>query len=85
MIESRDYFPSVEEFLREIQDLHVTGLAMVALVDDSDCHDVVGVFDCGPFELASCAGILQLHASMRYADIKRTDDDEEGDVDNAED
>ena len=85
MIENRDYFPSVEDFLREIQNLNVTGLAMVALVDDPDCHDVVGVFDGGPFELASCAGILQLHASMRYADINRTDDDEEGDTDNAED
>ena len=84
MIESRDYFPTVEDFLREIQDLHVTGLAMVALVDDPECHDVVGVFDRGPFELASAADILQLHASMRYADINR-DDDDKGDVDNAED
>ena len=84
MVENRDYFPAVEDFLREIQDLRVTGLAMVALVDDPECHDVVGVFDCGPFELASAAGILQLHASMRYADINR-DDDGEGDADNAED
>lgn len=55
-IENKPYFPAVEEFLRDLQELDVQALVMVALCGNEDVHDSVGVYRCGPFELASAAG-----------------------------
>lgn len=55
-VENKPYFPAVEEFLRDLQELDVQALVMVALCGDEDVHDSVGTYRCGPFELAAAAG-----------------------------
>ena len=70
-IDPRKYFGTVEDFLRGIQDLKVKSICMVALTDDPDTSDVVSTYDAGPMELATCAGILQMHAAYRYGEINR--------------
>lgn len=80
--EQREYWEAAELFLKELQPLHVQAVAMVALTDDPDVHDVVSVYGAGPFELASMAGILQMHAGYQYSQINgEEDEDEEDDED----
>lgn len=76
-IENKPYLPAVEEFLRDLQELDVQALVMVALCGDEDVHDSVGTYRCGPFELAAAAGILQMHSCYRYQQIQNEADDEE--------
>lgn len=45
-IENKPYFPAVEEFLRDLQELDVQALVMVALCGDEDVHDSVGTYRC---------------------------------------
>ena len=75
--EQRPYWEAVEEFLRALQENNVTSLCMVALCSDEDTHDVVSCWHAGPFEKASAAGILQLHASYAYNHVNDDDDEEE--------
>lgn len=85
-IEKRPYWESVETFLRELQDLHVTSLCLVALSDDKEIHNCVVDYDAGPFELMTMAGILQLRANMLYLEANNAEDDEdEEDEDNEDD
>lgn len=65
-IENRDYFEVFEDFLRMLQGCNVTSVAMVALTDDKDTHDICAQWQCGPFELATCASVLQMHANYEY-------------------
>jgi hypothetical protein len=81
--EKRDYWEAVEIFLKELQPLSVQAVAMVALTADEDVHDVVSIYGAGPFELASMAGILQMHAGYQYSQLN--DDDEEDDEADEED
>ena len=74
-IENKPYFPAVEEFLRDLQELDVQALVMVALC--GDVHDSVVTYRCGSFELAAAAGILQMHSCYRYQQMQNEDDDEE--------
>lgn len=73
--EQKDYFPAVEEFLRSLASMNVRGLAMVALVKDGGVHDVVTAWECGPFELAETAAVLQLRAAELYTKINGTEND----------
>lgn len=84
-IENRDYFPAVEEFLRMCQDTHVTSMALVALSDDADTHDICAQFNCGPFELATCAAVLQLHANYEYAQGNSIIEDENDQIETEND
>lgn len=76
-VENKPYFPAVEEFLRDLQELDVQALVMVALCGDEDVHDSVGTYRCGPFELAEAAGILTMHSCYRYQEMQQEQDDEE--------
>lgn len=76
-IENKPYFPAVEEFLRDLQELDVQALVMVALCGNEDVHDSVGVYRCGPFELAEAAGILTMHSCYHYQQMNKKEDDEE--------
>lgn len=76
-IEEKPYFPAVEEFLRDLQELDVQALVMVALCGDEDVYDSVGTYRCGPFELAAAAGILTMHSCYRYQQMNSEDDEEE--------
>lgn len=76
-IEHKPYFATVEEFLRDIQKLDVRALVMVALCGNEDVHDSVGVYRCGPFELAEAAGILTMHSCYHYQQMNKKEDDEE--------
>lgn len=74
--ETRPYFEAVEEFLRELQEHSVTSLCMVALCSDEDTYDVISQWNSGPFEMASMAGIIQMHSTLMYIDAN----DEESDL-----
>lgn len=76
-MENRDYFPIVEEFLRDIQTSKVKCIAAVALLDDPDYRDTVCVYNCSPHEMVACAGVLQLHASYEYLHLNDDAEDEE--------
>lgn len=75
--EARPYFEAVEEFLRELQGCNVTSLCMVALCSDEDTHDIVSAWRAGPFETASIAGILQMHAALMYHDVNEEDGEDD--------
>ena len=75
--EVKPYFGTVEEFLRLLQEHEITSICLVALCADEDTHDVVATWQAGPFETASAAGILQLHAALKYNEMNRGEEDEE--------
>lgn len=83
--EQREYWEAAELFLKELQPLHVQAVAMVALTDDPDVHDVVSVYGAGPFELASMAGILQMHAAYQFGKINDDEDPEDESEDDGKD
>jgi hypothetical protein len=76
--EPRDYWEAAEMFLRELQPLKVQSMALIALTDDPGVHDVVSVFGAGPFELASMAGVLQMHAAYQFGKANDEDPDDDG-------
>lgn len=76
-MDTRPYYEAVETFLREIQDLNVTSMCLVALSDDKEIHNVIVGYRAGPFETASMAGILQLRAGMLYAEANEEDEEDE--------
>lgn len=76
--EPRDYWETAEMFLKELQPLKVQSMALIALTDDPGVHDVVSVFGAGPFELASMAGVLQMHAAYQYGKANDEDPDDDG-------
>lgn len=83
--EPREYWEAAETWLRELQQYDVSAVAMVALTDNPDVHDVIVTHDTGPFELASMAGILQMLAAHKYGESQQgpgeEDEDEEEDED----
>lgn len=83
--EPREYWEAAESWLRELQQYDVNAVAMVALIDDPDVHNVIVTHGTGPFELASMAGILQMLAAHKYGDSQQgpgeEDEDEEDDED----
>ena len=87
-IEEKPYFEAVENFLRELQHHDVKSLQLVALCNDPDTFDVIGTWGSGPNELASAAGLLQMHASLKYTreneDYNEDAGDDDGDDDDDE-
>ena len=73
----KPYYQALEDFIRELEDLKVTSLHLVALCADEGTHDVVGMWNAGPFEMAMAAGVLQLHAGSMYREVNGEDADEE--------
>lgn len=59
-----------------MQECNVTSLCMVALCSDEGTHDVVANWQAGPFEMASAAGILQLHAGLKYMEVNDEEEEE---------
>ena len=84
-IEEKPYFEAVENFLRELQHHDVKSLQLVALCNDPDTFDVIGTWGSGPNELASAAGLLQMHASLKYTRENEDDDDDDDDDDEEDD
>ena len=65
----RDYVSSVIEFLNMLGSFRegaVKSLALVALVDTPDAHDVVSVWDATPFTLAVAGSVLSMHGTAAY-------------------
>lgn len=83
-IDTRPYFPAVEDFLQALQEENVRAICMVALLDDETGHDVLSTWGSGPFEMKACAGVLDLHAALRFVEMN-TEDDEEDEEDNDQD
>ena len=79
-IEEREYFGVVEDFLKEIQSMQVKSVVMLACVDDENTHDVIATWRMGPFELASVAGIVSMHAAREYFKINREEDGDDGET-----
>lgn len=65
-MENRDYFETVEKFLKEIYPKNVGGIVMVALLEDDDDHDIILNWNVSPYGLAMAAGILQMRATTEY-------------------
>lgn len=84
-IEEKPYFEAVENFLRELQHHDVKSLQLVALCNDPDTFDVIGTWGSGPNELASAAGLLQMHASLKYTRENEDYDEDDDDDDDEED
>ena len=84
-IEEKPYFEAVENFLRELQHHDVKSLQLVALCNDPDTFDVIGTWGSGPNELASAAGLLQMHASLKYTKENEGYDDDDDDDDEEDD
>jgi hypothetical protein len=82
--EPRDYWEAAEMFLKELQPLKVQSMALIALTDDPGVHDVVSVFGAGPFELASMAGVLQMHAAYQFGKANDEDPDDDGEDEEGE-
>jgi hypothetical protein len=81
-IEAKAYWSTVEEFLRDSQDLNLRSVVIVGLTDhtDTDAHDVISAFGAGPFELMEASNVLQLHANLLFTkanEEEETDDDAE--------
>lgn len=83
--EPREYWEAAEAWLRTLQQYNVNCVAMAALIDDPDVHDVIVTHGTGPFELSAIAGILQMMASHKYGEAVEDIDDEEDDEDGDED
>ena len=65
----RDYVSSVIEFLNMLGSFRegaVKSLALVALVDTPDAHDVVSVWNATPFTLAVAGSVLSMHGTAAY-------------------
>ena len=78
-IREKDYFQAVEQFLRTLDPIeNVTAVAMVALTDDPDCANVESTWSCGPFELVTMAGVLNLSAAKKYIELNEEEDDTDG-------
>lgn len=82
--EPRDYWEAAEMFLKELQPLKVQSMALIALTDDPGIHDVMSVFGAGPFELASMAGVLQMHAAYQFGKVNDEDPDDDGEDEEGE-
>ena len=75
MKDVKPYYQTVENFLRETDDLKVRSMVLVALTDDDEIHDVICDFGAGPFELAEISGLLNLHAAHSYIKINEEEDE----------
>lgn len=73
----KPYYKAVEDFMRQCEGMKVRAMALVALVDDEEAYDVLCTYDTGPYELASCAGILQLEAGLLYNEVNKDYNEEE--------
>ena len=65
----RDYVSSVIEFLNMLgsfREVEVKSLALVALVDTPDAHDVVSVWKATPFTLAAASSVLAMRGTEAY-------------------
>lgn len=79
----KEYWSSIEDFMKDIDDLKVDSLVLVALVspdDESGTRDVLAVYQAGPFELMNAAGTLQLHAGYMFNKINADEEDEQEDA-----
>lgn len=65
----RDYVSSVIEFLNMLgsfREGEVKSLALVALMDTPDAHDVVSVWKATPFTLAAASSVLAMRGTEAY-------------------
>ncbi len=65
----RDYVSSVIEFLNMLgsfREGEVKSLALVALMDAPDAHDVVSVWNATPFTLAAAGSVLSMKGTEAY-------------------
>lgn len=65
----RDYVSSIIDFLNMLGSFRegdVQSLALVALVDTPDAHDVVSVWNATPFTLAAAGSVLSMHGTAAY-------------------
>ena len=65
----RDYVSSVIEFpnmLGSFREGEVKSLALVALMDAPDAHDVVSVWNATPFTLAAAGSVLSMKGTEAY-------------------
>lgn len=72
----REYFDTVESFLRYIQDKNVLNLQLIAYVagDDGETETQVFYYNSGPRDLAAAAGVLNMIATkMQMEDEDETD------------
>lgn len=72
----REYFDTVENFLRYIQDKNVLNLQLIAYVagDDGETETQVFYHNSGPRDLAAAAGVLNMIATkMQMEDEDETD------------
>lgn len=74
---NREYYPAVEQFLRQLDGMRVQSVCMIALVDEEDAFDVYVSYNAGAMELCTCAGILQMHAAREYIEITKEQEDED--------
>ena len=92
----RDYVSSIIDFLNMLggfQEGEVRSLALVALMDAPDAHDVVSVWNATPFTLAAAGSVLSMKGTEAYLAANggllsnwepMYDDDEEDDEDENE-
>lgn len=65
----RDYVSSVIDFLNMLggfQEGEVRSLALVALMDAPEAHDVVSVWNATPFTLAAAGSVLSMKGTEAY-------------------
>lgn len=65
----RDYVSSVIEFLNMLgsfREGEIKSLALVALMDTPDAHDVVSVWKATPFTLAAASSVLAMRGTEAY-------------------
>lgn len=70
----KEYGEAIIGFLNDLEYVKVKSLALVAICDDEDVHDVVCTWHAGPFEMMMAASSLQLHAGSVYNKINSTED-----------
>ena len=72
MDEQKEYYETMERFLRDIHNREVIGVCLVAALDKQEEADFVIHYNIGHYALAEIAGLLL----MRAANSPEEDDDE---------
>jgi hypothetical protein len=76
--EKKEYWGAVEDFLRDASDMEIESLVIVGLCpakNEAGVHDVISVWQAGPFELMQVASTLQLHASYEFTNINNSEEE----------
>ena len=75
MDEQKEYYETMERFLRDIHNREVIGVCLVAALDKQEEEDFVIHFNISSDSLAQAAGLMLKRAAM--AAVKEADDENE--------